>query len=345
MKNNKKISVIVPIYNVRDYLEEALNSLKKQTFKNFEVIMVNDCSTDDSISIARKFLEDERFLLINRKKNGGLSKARNTGIKYAKGEWIYFFDSDDILPCNLFELLVKNMSIITKLDLIWFNYTDLSQIKNINKPINIKSQKILSKNQTYKLLIENQLPTAPWSYIFKKKILNKNSKIRFPDGKFFEDITFNPLLISQIRYMLLIKFNPGGYFYRSKRVGSITNSLSEEKICKQISDWSELDTQKYKILLQEYDEADKVIQEWYVKELIRLYFDYLLILVQENKIYIYKTKKFIFDKIKLNIDSVLIGRHINLSLTEKLKLRMMNNPVLISFYFKILKLKYRKNEK
>lgn len=102
------ISIIIPIYNTQDYIIECLESVKKQTYKNFEAIIVNDGSTDDSERLISEFISDNRldnFHLIC-KENGGLCSARNEGLKHAKGEWIVFLDSDDWIESTLFENLI-----------------------------------------------------------------------------------------------------------------------------------------------------------------------------------------------------------------------------------------------
>ena len=97
MDNACSVSIIVPIYNVEKYLYESLQSLKKQTFPVFEVIMIDDGSTDESSEIAIKIAEEDfRFKYI-RRNNSGLSASRNVGLKYAKGKYILFMDSDDTL--------------------------------------------------------------------------------------------------------------------------------------------------------------------------------------------------------------------------------------------------------
>ena len=94
-----KFSIIVPIYNVEKYIEKCLQSIKDQTFKNFEVIMVDDGSTDNSNKIMKLFEKDKRFKSYS-KKNGGLSDARNYGIQYTTGDYLLFIDSDDYIDKN-----------------------------------------------------------------------------------------------------------------------------------------------------------------------------------------------------------------------------------------------------
>ena len=101
------ISVIIPIYNVEKYLTKCIESVINQTYKNLEIILVNDGSTDNSKEIIDKYSSiDSRIKVIN-KKNGGLSDARNVGIELAKGEYITFLDSDDWIELNMYEKLYK----------------------------------------------------------------------------------------------------------------------------------------------------------------------------------------------------------------------------------------------
>ena len=105
------VSIVVPVYNVEKYLWECLYSLKEQSYKNIEVIMVNDGSTDGSRDICEKICEDKRFILIN-KKNGGLSSARNAGIDVARGEYITFVDSDDFVDQDFVQRLYDSVKTI-----------------------------------------------------------------------------------------------------------------------------------------------------------------------------------------------------------------------------------------
>ena len=92
---NPKISIIVPIYNMEQYLERCVDSILSQTYKDFEVILVNDGSTDNSDIICDDYAKKDQRIKVIHKRNGGLSSARNAGIKLSKGQWLLFIDSDD----------------------------------------------------------------------------------------------------------------------------------------------------------------------------------------------------------------------------------------------------------
>ena len=106
------ISVVVPIYNVEKYLKTCIETIIKQTYKNIEIILVNDGSTDNSLQICNEFKEKEKRIKVINKKNGGLSDARNIGLKKAKGKYICFIDSDDFINEKYIEelhsLIIKN---------------------------------------------------------------------------------------------------------------------------------------------------------------------------------------------------------------------------------------------
>ncbi len=270
-----EISVIVPIYNVEDYLKEALNSLSNQTYKNFEVILVDDSSTDNSLKIAKHFLNDSRFKLFVNKINSGLSFTRNVGIEQSRGKYLYFFDSDDRLPNNLFEYLVKELASV---DLVSFNSTFLAN--NVTEISSITYEQVFDREQAISLLLNHRLETAPWSFIFRKSLLGKD--IRFPEGHNFEDISFTPKLLDRISKMKLVKFNPGGYFYRRGRTGSITNSLSYRKKKQELIDKEILNKQKLNFLIARYNKD--YVYSWYIKELCMMYDQYYDSLISKDKI-------------------------------------------------------------
>ena len=270
-----EISVIVPIYNVEDYLKEALNSLCNQTYKDFEVILVDDASIDNSLEIAKLFLDDSRFKLFVNKINSGLSFTRNIGIDQSRGKYIYFFDSDDRLPNNLFEHLVKELA---NVDLVSFNSTFLTS--NVTEITDITYEQVFDREQAISLLLDHGLETAPWSFIFKKSLLGED--IRFPEGHNFEDISFTPKLLDRISKMRLVNFNPGGYFYRRGRKGSITNSLNYREKKQELIDKKILNEQKLNFLIDRYNKD--YVYSWYIKEFCMMYDQYYDSLVSKNKV-------------------------------------------------------------
>lgn len=131
----KKVSVIIPIYNVDQYLTKCLESVINQTYKNLEIICVNDCSSDNSYTILEEYFQkDNRIKIIYREKNGGLSAARNSGLDVATGEYIYFIDSDDWIGLDYIDGMVKAIE-KANTDIV-LNTNIQSVDKNIITPFN-----------------------------------------------------------------------------------------------------------------------------------------------------------------------------------------------------------------
>lgn len=181
-----KISIIVPIYNSEEYLKECLNSLVNQTFKDIEIICVNDGSTDNSLEIVKHFAEkDSRIKVINQE-NKGQSAARNAGLKIASGEWITFIDSDDYIDLNTYEraLTVSNVDVICfGIEVYGDNLYAARQADNDYYKIKYKNLVHLNN----KIRIHTDVSVC--DKLFRKEIID-NYGINFPEGMHFEDAEF-----------------------------------------------------------------------------------------------------------------------------------------------------------
>lgn len=207
--NNALISIIVPVYNVEKYLEKCIESIINQTYKNLQIILVDDGSKDNSGKICDEFkLKDNRIEVIH-KTNGGLSDARNAGLKIAKGDYIGFVDSDDYIEKDMFETLVG---------LIEKNNADISivsfyEIYN-NLIIGVRNSKELielSKIEAIReLLIDNRIQSYAWNKLFKKELFKD---LEFPVNKNFEDIATTLLLFEKADKVVLYE-EPKYYYQR-----------------------------------------------------------------------------------------------------------------------------------
>lgn len=223
--NVEKITLIVPIYNVEDYLEQCLDSIQNQTYKNFICIMVNDGSTDNSKEIAEKFLSDKRFILINQE-NKGLSGARNTGLDYffeksveqQIGNYVSFIDSDDVISPDYLEYFVANIEPdvdIIEANIHTFFDDDIPVFSNDEK----KSEFII---ESVKDKLINQLDKAIRVSIFPRLIHKRVLSTKFfPEGKIFEDLAVMPILIKESKKWKKLPKEIYGYRVRE---GSITNA-------------------------------------------------------------------------------------------------------------------------
>lgn len=221
-----KISVIIPIYNVEKYLEDCLVSVINQDIQDIEIICINDCSTDDSIEILRRYMKkDSRIVLINNDKNEGQSYSRNRGMDNAKGEYIYFLDSDDILRKDA----LRELYIIAQendLDGVFFDSLPLYESKELREkfPGNTWAHKncyssIYEGKQLYCQFVKNkELLSAVCLQFWRRKFLNDHT-LRFFDGIVHEDILFTFLSMMGAKR---VKYVPEYFYYYRHRANSTT---------------------------------------------------------------------------------------------------------------------------
>jgi len=215
------ISVIVPVYNVEGYLDACLNSIKQQTYKKLEIIVIEDCSTDHSTQVLQAHLKDERIKLIQHDRNRGLSAARNTGIKAATGEYMMFVDSDDIVDSGLVEACVKT-ALTTKADVITYDFTTFKDgISDTDLPYPIHNLKV----KPFK--IGNKYFNSPhfaWLKFIRSGLVHSSS-LQFPIDLYYEDWPFHWHLglTTKNIYQLPVNF----YLYR-QRATSITSSTDKK---------------------------------------------------------------------------------------------------------------------
>jgi len=185
---NPFISVIIPVYNVEDYICDCLKSILIQDYTNLEIIIVNDCTQDNSIVIASDFIELLKmkfsFKLINHFKNCGLSAARNTGIDAAKGDYIFFLDSDDFLNKTTFSSFINTIITEGKSDIIIGSFID----KTVTV---LKNCKTLSNNsEVLQSFLNDDWYEMACNKLISLKLLNDNN-IRFLKGIYLEDTLFS----------------------------------------------------------------------------------------------------------------------------------------------------------
>lgn len=219
--NHPLVSVVVPVYNVEHYLHACLDSIRRQTYPNLEIIVVEDCSTDGSLQTLEPHLADIRLLLIQHQRNGGLSAARNTGIEAANGEYIMFVDSDDIVDHRLVEACVSSAS-ETGAQVVTYGFMPFDDGRPINElqyePYDLLKESKFLNDEYFRL------PHFAWLKFIHTGLL-RNSGIRFPVGLYYEDWPFHWHLglvaetISQLGGSL--------YHYRQRRT-SITGSTGHK---------------------------------------------------------------------------------------------------------------------
>lgn len=183
-----KLSIIIPVYNVEKYLKKCLNSVINQTLQDLEIICVNDGSTDNSLEILNEFAQKDNRIKIISQKNGGLSCARNTGLKHASAKLVTFIDSDDWIEPETYEL-AYNAMVNNDADYVVFKVKIVSEYnanhENIEKYLDFKYSGIQNVDQK----VIYKTPVTVWNKIFKSSII-KEKNIWFPEGCIYEDNVF-----------------------------------------------------------------------------------------------------------------------------------------------------------
>jgi len=210
------ISVVVPIYNVEQYLEKCINSIRNQTYKNLEIILVNDGSTDNCGTICDQYASIDSRIKVIHKKNGGLSDARNKGIDIAKGDFLAFIDSDDTVMSEMMEKLYKRIE-TDQSDMAFCGYLRINQDGIIVESVTLPDM-TLSGFDALKTSYANKgvLYTVAWNKLYKRKLFET---IRYPLGKYHEDEFTTYRVIDQCETISII--NDALYLY-VQRENSIT---------------------------------------------------------------------------------------------------------------------------
>lgn len=219
-----KISVIVPVYKVEQYLRKCVDSIIKQTYSNLEIILIDDGSPDNCPIICDEYaMKDNRVVVIH-KKNGGLSDARNVGIAKSTGKYITFVDSDDYIASDYIEYLYKlilsaNGDVSIVLPQIFYDNQEQVAINNKKESIRIYD----SKSALLTMLYQKKFDTSAWGKLYSKKIFED---VVFPVGNIYEDIStiYKTLLKSKV----IVYSNQKKYYYL-KRNDSIMGRSFKEK--------------------------------------------------------------------------------------------------------------------
>lgn len=209
--DNELVSVIIPVYNVQEYLDKCISSVINQTYKNIEIIIIDDGSTDNSLSICKKYsAADKRIKLIS-KKNSGISATRNLGLKETNGEYIFWVDSDDYVADYAIEELYRNikkyncdMSIC---EFVQGSEKDYSFDKKNSEPLifdNVTGLNMIYKNHHFSFVM-----AASWAKLIKKSLYDG---LIYPEGKIFEDIYMSHHLINRCKKIVYLDETMYYYF-------------------------------------------------------------------------------------------------------------------------------------
>lgn len=250
---SEMISIIVPIYNVKNLLERCIRSIEHQTYKNYEVLMIDDGSTDGSGELADSLAQKSDKFFCFHKNNGGLSDARNYGIERAKGDYLLFIDSDDVLNSDFCKILIdsskKYNADIVSTDLIEFNKNE--EIAEFDSKEYNKQVKILYDNQILKEYFVPEEKRIIYHglcmKIYKKELFDD---IRFDVGRLHEDVFITYKLLDKCKCFVYL--NLPYYYYYKKNDNSISNNYKKKNFLDEYDAINEI---------QKYFEGKKTIEQ------------------------------------------------------------------------------------
>lgn len=234
-----KFSIIVPVYNVEEYIDKCLKSIFNQTYKDFEVIVVDDGTEDNSMDIVNKY-----DVIVVKEKNSGLSTARNNGVKKAKGEYLLFVDSDDYLEKDLLKNINDNLS--DNPDVLRFQIKEVDEDKETN--YNEEGFDTTNGVDAFNKISKYHYIENAWAYAINRKYYLDNN-YKFKDGSYHEDFGLIPLVIIKANTVKSISYI--GYNYR-QRNNSIMNNNDYEKTKNKVKDF----LNHYKYLIKEIDKLN-----------------------------------------------------------------------------------------
>lgn len=313
------VSVVIPVYNVEQYVKNCVNSVIKQTYNKLEIILVDDGSTDSSGKICNELaLRDSRIKVLH-KVNGGLSDARNFGIKRATGSFITFIDSDDIVSANLIAHLMgiikeykADISICNPVH-IFSKQGENYQFKNPSKIESLTSTQALNM-----MFYQKDFLVSAWGKLYKRSFFNN---MEFPVGMLFEDIAIMYKLFYRAKRIVYSDAQYYGYCHRENSI--TTNAFSPRdldilKICDALL-----------IFANEHPEFEKSVQCYVVNANFRIYLNAPR--TQEYEDIIFKCKKYISN----NAHSVLKDKNVRNKLKVAITIFLINKKLLMKIYPKI----------
>ena len=231
-KESYSLSIVLPVFNVEKYLERCIKSILEGTYKDLELVIVNDGTKDDSENIIIRYLEKYNNITYIVKENGGLSHARNVGYTYAKGEYIAFFDSDDYIEKDMYEKLmakVKDYNYDIVVCDLYMEYEQKGKKIYVSSHVEKEYKDVEEDNNEINIrkeIMEN-IYIAVHNKIYKKELIEKTFEngMPFVNGMYYEDIVYTYSILQNTRSISFVK-EP--LYYYVQRIGSISNNYDKK---------------------------------------------------------------------------------------------------------------------
>lgn len=280
-----KVSIIIPVYNVEKNLSKCVESIINQTYKNIEIILINDGSTDTSSKIIEEYSKKDKRIIVINEKNKGPSAARNAGLKIATGEYVTFIDADDYIDSEMVENIVRVFK-ESKCDVVRSNYTytyDNKEKKNNENLKGIADKLYILTNNREKLIKKiflGEIQSYSWTLAIRRNILEKNNIYFSEDVPFMEDIVFLVKLIFFIDNIFFV--NKTYYHYYQNNSNSLTKNY--KNYVRNMNNILIVKKKIESILLNNLKEADeyiKIINTIYISGIV----EYLGVSIKSGQSY------------------------------------------------------------
>lgn len=341
-----KFSIIIPMYNVEKYIKKCINSCLNQTYKNYEVIIVDDQSSDNSLNIAKSMCKDVSFVKILKQKNSGVSVARNKGLLKSNGDYVLFVDGDDWLEYDALAKLNDCILTNSSSDIIITGFYTNKGDKEINDHFFEEKNIVFSNNDNLEIIkncicktnISNEKASTnvgvPWAKAYKRKFLLNNECKFVPGLKRMQDMIFNLKAFLLAKNVICVDYKT--YHYRINE-GSVTKKFS-----------SDFDITVYNILNElssfiKINNLNDELKDYYEAKAIKLYLEMIRIQYSPDGLPIGNKEKIKMLKKKLN--DPIFSNHINLhhqyllSRNERI-LNVLLNINLVSIVYYMYRIKF-----
>lgn len=296
------ISVIVPIYKVEEYLDECISSIVAQTYKNLEIILVDDGSPDNCGAICDDWAEKDSRIRVIHKENGGLSDARNAGLSMANGDYIAFVDSDDWIDLRMYEKLLLAMK-REDCDLVACNI--LSCYPERQVPYGCETYTVGGSEVFLSMLYDDtRFPVSAWNKLYRRELWDD---IRFPIGKICEDAFTTYLLVDKANKIAQIP--EALYCYRIRENSIMTSSFSRKRM-----DEEEAWRCNYEFMRQHYPRMYRPAFDFYLQKVSQL----LYVIPKNQRTDYGKEYGMLHDTLKNNLGYIVF--HSQLGMKQRFKL-------------------------
>ena len=242
---NDLVSVIIPVYKVEQYLGRCVRSVAGQTYKNLEILLIDDGSPDRCGEMCDSFAANDPRIRVIHQKNGGLSSARNAGIDQSSGQWIFFVDSDDFIHSDCIRQLMEAAE-MNGADIASCGF-EKTEDDTIRGDIRFPATEVISRDEAMRRLILEDDTSFSWGKLFRRELF---PNIRFPEGRTFEDLATTHLLVNRCRAVACVSAPYYGYY---QNPASISHALNAESQYNVLLAWID----RYRFCHENYRQLEK----------------------------------------------------------------------------------------